>query len=100
MISNWHKRTFEKTKIARKSPVDAFPDIEQAIRTIIPAIEAGECAKDALTRIYSVSESNRFTSAVIRDKRVMDAMMKRALRFNITSSSYYRKAKEMQMDGK
>lgn len=100
MVSNWHRGPSRRPTSGRKIQNDAYPDYEFAVKTIIPFIEDGEAAADVVSRVFGIGHNNQFSINIFKDQRVVKAMMRRALKFNIRLSSYYKKAREEQLKGR
>lgn len=88
MVSSWHRGRILRTATGKRDFDHQYPDKEKVIAAIVPAIEAGESARDALLRIFNVGSNNRFSLDLFRDSRVVAAMKKRAVDHDIRTSSY------------
>lgn len=96
MVSSWHRGPTSRATSGRKVTHIQYPDQEKVVTQIVPAIEDGESARDALLRLFKVGHNNQFAHNVFKDPRVESAMKKRALKLNLKLSSYYHKAIEEQ----
>lgn len=99
MVSRWHRGPMSRQSVIKKSITQGYPDFETTLAAVVQAVEDGESARDALLRLFQIGESNQFAHRLFADKRVVDAMMKRALTYEFRCSKYYKKAKLAETGG-
>lgn len=96
MVSSWHMGPTRRAASGRKITHINYPDFEKVVIEIIPAIEDGESARDALLRLFNIGHNNQFANNILKEPRIESAMKKRALKFNLRHSPYYHKARKEQ----